>query len=753
MFRIKDDDMVLCKSGIGNPVTFLKKKSKNHGGRIEQKRLNDLLLQPWTIEPDTEILGATFRIFDGVCTKTRNTLKSSMRPQVRKFVMNNETLESRCVPATFGVPWPNPQHITISFAPDGTDIRGQSNELNAHLDSSLPSSSLSPTWKSAILEAFQIWSSKANINFTVVEEVGQFAFGSAGLSTSDSRFGDVRIGGIKLSNEALAISIPFDPAIAGTNAGDIIFNTKYNLTHDDLLAVALHETGHILGLGDSTGVSSALATPLAHIFTLSESDITAVQSLYGPRTSNSYYDQGTDDSPDEATKISNIKIQGGKSASIAFGDITSSSDVDYFSFNIPTNYSGGATIRLKTSGISLLNGKLSVLDKNLNLIGQATITDSSNGSAIVHLDNVTPKADLLLRVEGSGSGFDTGSYGVAVTLDDANPIDPAAIDFVLNGDNLNLSSKDLKSLLSNPLSTYFNDDSHSDDDAKHAVKIDPSTSSTNLATYYKVGSLSNINDVDNYLIKGTSNRGSVMTVIIESMGDTALNPNISLLNSKGLAITSQILFNDGHRIAIQASGIQSTEKITVQVASQTGELGNYRLNAYFNEVQSNSKTFVNSAVSNTQIIKNYALLVAEAQIFQFSSDINSSLVNSSSYMTFDIIDQSGNLVWSHSGRPGIATSGNAVQLNSGYYTIQVKMISTSNADETLSFRLFGDSVSDPVGPGYIDATIIPQFTDPSAPWIYNWPGGVYIDQSYIILEIPDPYYDPYTDTSYLGTLA
>ena len=45
----------------------------------------------------------------------------------RKIVrLGVERLEERAVPATFGVPWADPSRLTLSFAPDGTSVAGQS---------------------------------------------------------------------------------------------------------------------------------------------------------------------------------------------------------------------------------------------------------------------------------------------------------------------------------------------------------------------------------------------------------------------------------------------------------------------------------------------------------------------------------------------------------------------------------------------------------------------------------------------------
>ncbi len=42
-----------------------------------------------------------------------------------------EILEDRLTPTTYGVPWPDPQHLTVSFVPDGTAIGTQTSDLFA----------------------------------------------------------------------------------------------------------------------------------------------------------------------------------------------------------------------------------------------------------------------------------------------------------------------------------------------------------------------------------------------------------------------------------------------------------------------------------------------------------------------------------------------------------------------------------------------------------------------------------------------
>ena len=161
-----------------------------------------------------------------------------------------ESLEARDVPATFGIPWADPGHLTISFAPDGTQIAGHTSTLFRTLDPQMPTAS----WQLAILHGFQEWAADAGINVSVVPDDGS-PFGVPGrTSQHDPRFGDIRIGAQAMSSDSLAISVPNDPSMTGTWNGDMLINSSdlFDASHLDLFSVALHEAGHVYGLADST---------------------------------------------------------------------------------------------------------------------------------------------------------------------------------------------------------------------------------------------------------------------------------------------------------------------------------------------------------------------------------------------------------------------------------------------------------------------------------------------------------------------
>src|SRR5262245_50082025 len=99
-----------------------------------------------------------------------------------------EPLEDRSLPSNFGVPWPDPGHLTLGFAPDGTSTPTGPSALFA----SLGAAGSAADWQREILRAFQTWAASANINVGLVADGGA-ALGVAGVVEGDTRFGDIRV--------------------------------------------------------------------------------------------------------------------------------------------------------------------------------------------------------------------------------------------------------------------------------------------------------------------------------------------------------------------------------------------------------------------------------------------------------------------------------------------------------------------------------------------------------------------------------
>src|SRR5262249_39506202 len=126
-----------------------------------------------------------------------------------------EALEDRFAPAVFGVPWPDPDRLTLSFVPDGTSVGGHPSDLFALLGRQ-------PAWQPEALRAFQASLRPTDIDARTVPDGGQ-PLGDSGAVQQDARFGDIRIAAYPMDSDVLAVASPFDP-LAGTWSGDVKLN-------------------------------------------------------------------------------------------------------------------------------------------------------------------------------------------------------------------------------------------------------------------------------------------------------------------------------------------------------------------------------------------------------------------------------------------------------------------------------------------------------------------------------------------------
>ncbi len=246
----------------------------------------------------------------------------------RALAWGGERLEERWTPAQFGIPWPDPGHLTVSFVPDGTAAAVEQSDLFSALDAQMPRE----TWQRMILKAAQAWSDVSGVNFGVTSDSGD-AFGVSGRNQADPRFGDIRIGGLHLDPSVMAVSVPPSSSVSGTYSGDVFINTKASFTPDSLFSTALHEFGHTLGLDNSSNPDSVMYAHLNGNNALHASDIAGVRQLYGVHDLDFNESKSANDSASKATRIKFSQVSGGYDGTtpvVAYGDLSSPSDVDFF---------------------------------------------------------------------------------------------------------------------------------------------------------------------------------------------------------------------------------------------------------------------------------------------------------------------------------------------------------------------------------------------------------------------------------------
>lgn len=195
-------------------------------------------------------------------------------------------LESLCARVVFDgaglgvsdpLPWFDPGTLTFSYAPDGTEVAGQQNSLFATL-AGLATESV---WKQEFESAFAAWLDPLGAHLSESADSGE-SFGIAGRTQGDTRFGDIRIAAVPLSNSVLATSVPHSAIAQGTWAGDILLNSDAQWDNlETLFTVVLHEMGHVLGLPHSSDPDSVMFRHgIQNVSAPSQADIDWLRDLY-----------------------------------------------------------------------------------------------------------------------------------------------------------------------------------------------------------------------------------------------------------------------------------------------------------------------------------------------------------------------------------------------------------------------------------------------------------------------------------------
>lgn len=334
-----------------------------------------------------------------------------------------EALEARDLPATWGIPWADPQHLTVSLAPDGTNAFGQSSNLFGMLNGQLGAGK----WEATILRAVETWASGANINVGLVSD-GDQAIGTAGPAQGDARFGDIRISAAPMAPGVLAVGTPYDPS-TGSLSGDIIINSNVDFNPADsgsydLYTVVLHEAGHVFGFADNyTDPSSFMYNVYGGPVTgLAPGAVPALQALYGaPVPGTSEIGPGNPGNQNVAVLTGQAGQPG---VSTVASTLSSNQDYDAFKYQAASgvSYSAGLDVRVQTAAISLLAPTVTVTNASGQVIGSASAGALAGGVSL-HLNGIASNATYYIHVSGSADVFGVGAYQLTVSpTNAANPV-------------------------------------------------------------------------------------------------------------------------------------------------------------------------------------------------------------------------------------------------------------------------------------------------------------------------------------------
>jgi hypothetical protein len=576
-----------------------------------------------------------------------------------------ERLEDRCVPATFGVAWPDGMHLTLSFAPDGTPIAGDPSSLD---------SLLAPLGDSAarleILRAFQTWAVNGNLNIGVVADGGQdFAVG--GAIQGDPRFGDVRIGARPLGSEVLAVTAPFN--LFGTSSGNSSLNSTQPLSLGgspgtyDLYTIYLQEAGHVFGLDNSPDLNSVMYEYYQSPRTgLSVGDVAGLQALYGARAPDAFEGVTGNNTPATATSY-----QGPLEA-----DVGSLQDADLYRFTVPF-LSTGTTIHVNTAGLSLLTAKVEILNSAGTVVATATATDPLNNDVTLNANSLAWGGNYYVRVSsGRDDVFGVGSYRLDI------------VRHTLTGDFLGAAGGVVNHTLAS------------------AAALHQTTTPTGSGySYTTQDSFSSSSDVNYYKITvptGATN----LAAVAWGLTDSPLSPHIDVLDAAGNAVAAQVLTNDGGSFVVQVTGVQGGADYYLRVSSATHSVGDYGAAVEFPTSAVTFPRGVTGTLDDSHTQTAADLTVPQTQQLHLVLAADSGQVTGAA-VRLTVRDSQGNVVYQLQAADGDTVSGD-VMVSAGVYTVAITVVPPADGSlPVIGFTLNLIGITDPIGVQAADTTSDP----------------------------------------------
>ncbi|MCA9050688.1 MAG: matrixin family metalloprotease, partial [Planctomycetaceae bacterium] len=576
--------------------------------------------------------------------------------------------------ASGGTTWADPSNLTLSFAPDGTQVVGRSSNLFAKLDALAPRDA----WQQTALRAFQTWASESDVNIGVVSDGGE-AFGVIGATQGDFRFGDIRLAAVPLSGDVAALSISGDVATSGTWMGDILVNADVDFASlDEFYAVMLHEAGHVLGLEHSDDPSSPMHESLRVGPDLqpTDADIAALRAVNGSRPADANEVDRANDTVKRATRIKYSASSGGyvgQTPLLSYGDITTAGDVDHFFLPTLSNYNGPLTFSLRTGGLSLLSAKLTVLDETGRVIASSSADEQSAADLSVTISHNDDDSEYVVRVESDSQAdvFAVGAYALVTTFDTRSQVTPETLNEVLRLRYDFLSEEETRPLFETGLEPTFFDDLHMNDTRETAEALKSLTHFAEFREYETTAGISDLTDVDFYSVRSpefAAGEVGVMTVSVQATRIGGLLSEVKIYDRNGVQADAKIVTSNAGTLTVQVSGVDSGKTYFVRIGSSQSAgryaTGNYRLSVSFSQPAVERQLLSAGQFGSGSDVPGFALKINRTQLFQVALNSEGDGTNSV-VVEAAVFDDQGNLLQRIVSLAGDTRTGQAMLLTTG----------------------------------------------------------------------------------------
>jgi hypothetical protein len=228
----------------------------------------------------------------------------------------------------------------------------------------------------------------------------------------------------------------------------------------------------------------------------------------------------------------------------------------------------------------------------------------------------------------------------------------------------------------------------------------------------------------------------VLTAGLVAVDVNGVMPTVRVYDADHNPQAIEVLLNGNGTYTIQAVGLQPGRDYFLKVEPD-GEAGNYRLIADFGNRPAALVTFASRTVGPLHPQDNYALYVAVTQLFQLALTAGTPGVSQRGEVRMELRDGQDRVLSSLTARAGNTVSGTSILLTPGEYRVSFRVEVPCGPLPTLSYRLRGVNLSDPIGPCPDDPSMRPEYTSED-PGMYSYPDST---------TSQDPYHYSYEEGS------
>lgn len=604
---------------------------------------------------------------------------------------------------------------TISIAPDETQFGRQYSNLSSVFDQRFGDDA----WRRALKDAVQTWVPHANINIGFVEDDGSPA-GVLGPWRGDERFGDIRVFGIELDDSSWARAIDSKARVAGSWAGDLVFNTKADWTSVDQIRVAaIHELGHVLGVEHSDDPSSVMLaenTPLQD--ELQATDIEAIQEIFGERREDFADSDKRNDSRKRASRIRGMSGSGesgsfdGSQVWLSFGDITTASDRDFYRVDVEDGYAGPISFAVKTTGLSVAELTANLRRRNGTLVGSVDIEATSGwGVVTINAKDLGDRAYLeVLSNQSDLSGI--GGYGILIAKPKviaatSGELDEAVREAFQWHQNRRSGKHGYSLKLEDADGTHWWSFAEEIKGKRERIEAEPKIETAYRTVYSLVSKLNTPDDFDEieFELPRDLATEAALTIEIHSLERFGLVPKVSVNSESGNELQVTTRFKGYGITQLSVSGFAEREKLVVTVAGESVDdafrVGRYAFNAELSHQDLDTLTLIDSTLEQDARSSLSSFHIANSQIAKFN--IHNSIDHTkpddaSAAVIFQLFDSSLVPVASFVSPVDDLRSMPGVALSAGTYHAKLTLSYVGQSSLRVSSQLSIGLLGDPIGP-------------------------------------------------------